>query len=70
MEHEEKLNEVKMRMFRWMCGMSLRERRASAEQATISEQDGAAQLKPSASGLAPEDMEGILVKILEDEEHR
>ena len=39
-----------------------RERRASTEQATISEQDGAAQLKPSASGLAPEDMEGILAE--------
>ena len=31
MEHEEKLNEVEMRMSRGMCGMSLREREACAE---------------------------------------
>ena len=30
-EHEEKLNEAEMRMFRWMCGMSRRDRKASAD---------------------------------------
>ena len=30
-EHEEKLNRAEMRMIRWMCGVSLRERKTSAE---------------------------------------
>ena len=36
--------------------------RRGGEAFTISEQDGAAKLNPSASDLAPEDMEGILVE--------
>ena len=30
-EHEDKLNRAEMRMIRWMCGVSLRERKTSAE---------------------------------------
>ena len=30
-EHEEKLNRAEMRMIRWMCGVSLREKKTSAE---------------------------------------
>ena len=30
-EHEEKLNRAEMRMIRWMCGVSLRDRKTSAE---------------------------------------
>ena len=30
-EHEERLNRAEMRMIRWMCGVSLRDRKTSAE---------------------------------------
>ena len=30
-EHEEKLNRAEMRMIRWICGLSLRDRKTSAE---------------------------------------